>query len=241
MALINITPAMISNTEPKPYAISASSEYVSSIGSGTYDAFYAINDSKYWHSVVGEKNAWIMIDFGENTKLSAISMISGSMSGSSYVYYAASFSIVGSYDGNSWVDVYENNSPGFTPNTSKLFEFGTVDYRYYKILLTSSSTAHTMDKLRFYYASSEGSLSIHKTLKDELPQSIDTSKDELHFTEDGGIYISKNDGTFLKCGGDKNDNIEVLNMLSEVDGQLMYNNKQVGSGSTGTTFKNIEW
>ena len=42
-------------------------------------------------------------------------------------------------------------------------------------------------------------LSIHKTLKENLPLQIDNSKDEIHFTEDGRIYISKNDGTFQSC------------------------------------------
>ena len=42
-------------------------------------------------------------------------------------------------------------------------------------------------------------LSIHKTLKENLPLQIDNTKDEIHFTEDGQIYISKSDGTFKPC------------------------------------------
>ena len=42
-------------------------------------------------------------------------------------------------------------------------------------------------------------LSIHKTLEKNLPLQIDNTKDEIHFTEDGKIYISKNDGTFRSC------------------------------------------
>ena len=46
---------------------------------------------------------------------------------------------------------------------------------------------------------SKTNLSIHKTLKENLPLQIDNAKDEIHFTEDGQIYISKNDGTLKSC------------------------------------------
>ena len=45
-------------------------------------------------------------------------------------------------------------------------------------------------------------LKIKKTLKDNLPTSIDSSRDEIYFTEDGGIYLSKNDGTIRQVGID---------------------------------------
>ena len=46
-------------------------------------------------------------------------------------------------------------------------------------------------------------LEIHKTLKQNLPPQVqDTSKDELHITEDGGIYISQTNGTLKQIGVD---------------------------------------
>ena len=45
-------------------------------------------------------------------------------------------------------------------------------------------------------------LLIKKTLKENLPQRIATSNPELHFTEDGGLYMSKEDGTLQQIGVD---------------------------------------
>ena len=41
-------------------------------------------------------------------------------------------------------------------------------------------------------------LTIHKTLKENLPLQIN-NKDEIHFTEDGRIYINRNDGKLQAC------------------------------------------
>lgn len=61
-------------------------------------------------------------------------------------------------------------------------------------------------------------LTIKKTLKDNLPTSIDSSKDELYFTEDGGIYISRNDGTVRQVG---------------IDDEMMKKIENLKSGSVG--------
>lgn len=42
-------------------------------------------------------------------------------------------------------------------------------------------------------------LSINKTLKANLPELVESNKDEIHFTEDGGIYINNNDGDLIQC------------------------------------------
>lgn len=59
-------------------------------------------------------------------------------------------------------------------------------------------------------------LKIKKTLKDNLPTSIDSSRDELHFTEDGGIYLSKNDGTIRQVGIDD----ETKDKIQEMDDKI---------------------
>lgn len=42
-------------------------------------------------------------------------------------------------------------------------------------------------------------LSINKTLKENLPTLVEPNKDEIHFTEDGGIYINDKDGKLIRC------------------------------------------
>ena len=57
-------------------------------------------------------------------------------------------------------------------------------------------------------------LLIKKTLKENLPTSVDSSRDELHFTEDGGIYLSKSDGTLRQVGVDDETMKNIKNLTS---------------------------
>lgn len=78
-------------------------------------------------------------------------------------------------------------------------------------------------------------LTIKKTLKDNLPTSIDSSRDELHFTEDGGIYLSKNDGTLRQVGVDD----ETIEKIADIEDKINDLSQNGGTGGTGVTIENI--
>lgn len=76
-------------------------------------------------------------------------------------------------------------------------------------------------------------LSFHKVLKDEIPTSIsNTEHDEIYFTEDGGIYLSKNDGTLRQIGIDD----ETKDKIQEIDNKI---NDLSQNGGTGDVINNI--
>ena len=57
----------------------------------------------------------------------------------------------------------------------------------------------------------KSSLAIHRTLKSSLPSQVPMGMDEVHFTEDGRIYINDNHGRLVNCNTGK---IEISNPLT---------------------------
>lgn len=72
-------------------------------------------------------------------------------------------------------------------------------------------------------------ITINKTLKENLPtQLTDTSKDELHFTEDGGIYLSRNNGTIVQVGVD-DETKEKINSIDDLSNDVGKINKKLSN------------
>ena len=72
-------------------------------------------------------------------------------------------------------------------------------------------------------------LIVHKTLKADLPKIVDSTHDELHFTEDGGIYLSKLDGTLVQVGIDNalREKIEGLENGTSIDLTDYYTKEEI--------------
>ena len=83
------------------------------------------------------------------------------------------------------------------------------------------------------------SISINKTLKANLPKKS-TKNIEIHFTEDGEMYINKEDGAFIKVGSesiytDEEVNTTIDNILNSYDGttdSTVYTDEEVDNAVT---------
>lgn len=71
-------------------------------------------------------------------------------------------------------------------------------------------------------------LSFHKTLKENLPEFVDPSINEIHFTEDGGIYLNNNAGKLVEMGS---------RVTNEYHNHNYDNTKIYGGGGTYKDYK----
>lgn len=125
MALIDITPVMTSNTEPKPYVVSASTEYS---GLSAFKVFRGLTEenSTGWRSTDGDKEKWIQLDFGEVVGVSAIK-ITPRTGVPDVVNSNAKIIRLSGFDGSNWIDIYENtDETALVKDEENLIEFDSM-------------------------------------------------------------------------------------------------------------------
>lgn len=98
------------------------------------------------------------------------------------------------------------------------------------------------DKLKSNQRAIVAPLEIHKTLKQNLPPQVqDTSKDELHITEDGGIYISQTNGTLKQIGVDTETKNKIDDLVANKPDLTGYMAKaDYASNEAGVVKKSLE-
>lgn len=119
---------MTSNIAPSPLVVSASNYYTA-----PYLAFDASKTSLYSTASRSDDNAWIQIDFGKNKRVNMLSFTAGSGS-VDYIFTPKRFQILASFDGLTFVNIFEVSNLSWINGETKKFTFpNTTPYRFYRI------------------------------------------------------------------------------------------------------------
>ena len=98
---------------------------------------------------------------------------------------------------------------------------------YFKNLVVYND-AVPVDKIsKIFDYKEERKLTIHKTLKENLKQTVDAGTKQLHLTEDGGFYTYDKDGNLVQIGHD-HENKDILEKLTlGTNGELLFDGKTI--------------
>lgn len=133
------SPEMTGYTSPKPYVVSASSEY------STYKSYMAFDDKldtvgnaygPLWSCSPGDSNPWIMIDFGNTKYFNGVKLAPRLYEGITAGQFPKTIYIETSNDGENFTIIKKiENIPKKTAGgweNAEVVEFGTTDARYVK-------------------------------------------------------------------------------------------------------------
>lgn len=226
VSLIDITPNMTSENTPSPYSVSATSYY------SPYYAWKAfsgnVNDS--W--TASSNSSHITFDFSVNTEIDAVILF---LATGNNDFGGKTVKIQGSYDNVGYYDLWQEQNP--ITGSERIIQFNQrYNYRYYRVDVQGGSNWFAIYSIRFLKINqSDKKLTIHKTLKANLKQTVDAGIKELHLTEDGGFYTYDKDGNLVQIGHD-HEHKDVLDKLTEdSNGNLLYNGKEISTGGASTT------
>lgn len=130
MALIDVTPKMISNTSPYPYVITASVNTTHLY----YSAWNAFNKtlSNIYDAWLSGRGSWLQIDFNLQTRISAVRLSNryGTITSA-----LRSFYVQGSNNGTTFVTILNRTSePKWVAAETRTYLLPQdVKYRYYRI------------------------------------------------------------------------------------------------------------
>lgn len=129
---------------------------------------------------------------------------------------------------------YSVNFPKSTTGTISVSHTEAINEYYIKIQYnTNVSYPHHIPSLFIEGASiyKKYYIDVNRTIKTKVPASIeDPTKGQLYFTEDGGIYISSEDGNIIKCGVDT-ETLTRIDSAATVD----YVDQKISEAGGGTT------
>ena len=184
--VLNVSvPKMTSNTAP-------SGEVSASSVQNGYPAWKAFNGDvitvQGWTSTQ-TTNAWIAYDFGKEVKVNAINMVP--FLSDSKKYRVKDF-IVQAYDGNDWINIYEDTIPNATTITEYFYYFeNNESYSKYRLLVKNNYATDggyiIVNELQFYGRASAQTNIIHSAANDTIYMMKDGSQEVLTTTDSNGV------------------------------------------------------
>lgn len=184
--VLNVSvPKMTSNTEPSGVCSA------SSVQSG-YPAWKSFNGDAIsvqgWTSTQ-TTNAWIEYDFGKEVKVNAINIVP--FIDDSKKYRVKDF-IVQAYDGNDWINIYEDTIPNATTVTEYFYYFeNNESYSKYRLLVKNNYATDggyiIVNELQFYGRASAQTNIIHSAANDTIYMMKDGSEVVLTTTDSNGV------------------------------------------------------
>lgn len=214
MNLIDITPVMTSDNTPSPYIVTASTY------SSSFEPYKAFNKNEEVDSAwkANGVDNYIQIDCGETKKINTFKLVprkdSTVASGN-----IKEFELLGSINGSDWNKFFTGMTESNLNNQT--FQFKEVEYRFFKLNVISNYGGSYVCCSELYYLCDQDldtlsqPIKLFKTLKTNLPKQVENNEQQIHFTDDGGIYITKNDGS-LKSVGIEDDILEKINNGGDV-------------------------
>ena len=221
----DVTPLLTSASSPTPYSITLGSQ----ADNDTWNIFDGDISTSSRNSInCSAIDSWWYIDLGENLQVDAYSLYWGNAS-----YVANAWQIEGSNDATTW-DVIDVVEP-FIVTSDSWIDFvidSPNEYRYYKMQPTSKKGDNSITWYEMkLWQSAPQPVKMYKTLEKNMPSY--TNEQEIHFTEMGNIYCSKNDGSFIKMNGEdakpyeeqnallREEITQIMNVLDVVNGKVV--------------------
>lgn len=192
---LDLTPVMTSNTEPTPYVALASS-----VNLQPYNMFDNNIDTCY-RSAINFTTGYIQLDFGQPSVCDAYTLTASNYN---TTWTMKDWTLMGSNDNTTWTNLHSvsNMTNWISTTTVHKFEFdNNTAYRYYRINCSKKNGTNSIaiGECKFLKLLTGPSITFNKTLEANMPASVEPGKEEIHFTEKGQIFITKQDGSFLAC------------------------------------------
>lgn len=192
---IDLTPKMTGNNTPSPYIVSATD--VNSFSQ--YKAFDG-DDMTYYRSGILFTTGSIQMYFGKDVVCNCYTLSAGNTA-----WTMRDWVFQGSKDGSKWDTLHtiDGMTDWIGAETVHTFEFeNDIPYSYYRIYCSKKNGNNSICIGEWKFYERRGTtMTFHKVLEVNLPSEVTTGNDEIYFTNEGNIYISKKDGTLMKIGG----------------------------------------
>ena len=221
----DVTPIPTDSSSPTPYSITLGSQ----ADNDTWNIFDG-DISTFSRNAIdcNALNSWWYIDLGQKVQIDAYSLYWGSTS-----YVANAWRIEASNDTNDWI-IIDTVDP-FTVTSGVWLNFvidNPNEYRYYKMQPTGKQGNNSICWYEMIlWQSAPQPVKMYKTLEKNMPSYA--KEQEIHFTEMGNIYCSKNDGSFIKMNGEdakpyeeqnallREEITQIMNVLDVVNGKVV--------------------
>ncbi|WP_051263153.1 discoidin domain-containing protein [Tuberibacillus calidus] len=152
------------------------------------------NDNLAW--AANTYTGWLQVDFGEENKINIIGF-SYTARGSHYKTSATAFTLQGSNDGSTWVDIYSQNGLSWSLFETKTFKFDNQEsYRYYRLNVSN-------DPVNTFVAIAELTFIANKSMSSSVSgiPKYDNIDSFPHPEQLNQIVFNKEDSSFYRSIG----------------------------------------